>query len=72
MNIRKELPLENQFELQVFESQVKLLSLEEAQNLLVQLRESMLYQRTTFREILKETWGICNDVDVTSNLLTES
>lgn len=58
MDIRKELPLEQQFELQVFEKQVQTLSQEDAQMLLVQLKEAMLYQTTTFREILKETWGI--------------
>lgn len=58
MDLRKELPLEQQFELQVFEKQVQQLSQEDAQTLLVKLRESMLYQSATFREILKESWGI--------------
>ncbi|MGB3200032.1 MAG: NblA/ycf18 family protein [Nodosilinea sp.] len=58
MNIRQELPLEQQFELQVFEQQVQSLSQEDAQALLVQLKEAMLYQTTTFREILKDAWGI--------------
>lgn len=63
MNFRKELPLEQQFELQVFEKEVRELSKEEAQDLLVQLREAMLYQSTAFREILKETWGIEKGLD---------
>lgn len=71
MNIREQLPLEQQFELQVFETQVQHLSQVDAQNLLVQLRESMLYQATTFREILKETWGIGKDIDFTSKALEE-
>ncbi|MEM6714779.1 MAG: NblA/ycf18 family protein [Cyanobacteria bacterium P01_D01_bin.6] len=58
MNLRKELPLEQQFELQVFDQQVQQLSQEDAQTLLVKLRESMLYHSATFREILKESWGI--------------
>ncbi|MGB3138384.1 MAG: NblA/ycf18 family protein [Nodosilinea sp.] len=58
MDIRKELPLEQQFELQVFEKQIQALSQEDAQALLVQLKEAMLYQSTTFREILKDAWGI--------------
>ncbi|MEM1280317.1 MAG: NblA/ycf18 family protein [Cyanobacteria bacterium P01_H01_bin.152] len=58
MNLSKELPLEQQFELQVFDQQVQPLSQEDAQALLVKLRESMLYQSATFREILKESWGI--------------
>jgi hypothetical protein len=63
MNIRQQLPLEQQFELQVFETQVKQLTQEDAQALLVQLREAMLYQATTFREILKDTWGIEQGLD---------
>ena len=63
MNIRQQLPLEQQFELQVFETQVQQLTQEDAQALLVQLREAMLYQATTFREILKETWGIEQGLD---------
>ena len=61
MNIRQELPLEQQFELQVFEQQIQRLSQEDARTLLVQLKESMLYQNTAFREILKNTWGIGKD-----------
>lgn len=63
MNIRQQLPLEQQFELQVFETQVQQLSQKDAQALLVQLREAMLYQSTTFREILKDTWGIGQGLD---------
>jgi hypothetical protein len=71
MNIRKQLPLEQQFELQVFEGQVRQLSQEEAHELLIQLREVMLHQTTTFREILKEAWGIGKNVDITLSLLTD-
>lgn len=71
MDIRQQLSLDQQFELQVFENQVQQLSREDAQNLLVQLREAMMYQTTTFREILKETWGLEKGVDVTRELLTE-
>jgi len=63
MSLRKALPLEQQFELQVFEKQVQELSREDAQVLLVKLREAMLYQSTTFREILKDTWGIDKGID---------
>ncbi|MCG9890186.1 MAG: NblA/ycf18 family protein [Thermosynechococcaceae cyanobacterium MS004] len=69
MDIRHQLPLEQQFELRVFEGQVRQLSQEEAHELLIQLREEMLYQTTAFREILKEAWGIDKNVDVTLNLL---
>ncbi len=71
MNIRDQLPLEQQFELQVFETQVQGLSQADAHALLIQLREAMLYQATTFREILKESWGIGKDIDIASAVLTE-
>ena len=71
MNIREQLSLEQQFELQVFETQVQNLSHADAQNLLVELRESMLYQATTFREILKETWGIDKGIDFTPEAFEE-
>lgn len=58
MSFRQELPLEQQFELQVFEQQVQGLSQEDAHSLLVKLREAMLYQSVAFREILKDSWGI--------------
>jgi len=71
MDIREKLPLEQQFELQVFEKQVQTLSQEDAHVLLVQLKEAMLYQNTTFREILKETWGIGKGIDVIGEALAE-
>ena len=71
MDIREQLPLEQQFELQVFETQVQNLSPSDAKALLVQLREAMLYQTTTFREILKEAWGIGKDIDFTLEALAE-
>lgn len=71
MNSRQELPLEQQFELQVFEQYIKSLSQEDAQVLLVQLKEAMLYQTTTFREILKDIWGIGQEVDVIREVLAE-
>jgi hypothetical protein len=71
MNIRQQLPLEQQFELQVFEGQVRQLSQQEAQELLIHLRETMLYQTTTFRELLKEAWGIGKNVDLPLTLLSE-
>ena len=71
MDIRKELPLEQQFELRVFEKQVQALSQEDAHALLVQLKEAMLYQTTTFRDILKETWGIGKGINVIGEALTE-
>ncbi len=62
MDPRQNMPLEQQFELRKFEDQVRQLSREEAQELLVQLRESMLLQANTFKEIIKESWGIGQDL----------
>jgi|GEM_PF-123039 len=61
MDPRQNMPLEQQFELRRFEDQVRHLSREEAQELLIQLRESMLLQANTFKEIIKESWGIGKD-----------
>lgn len=72
MDVREQLPLEQQFELKVFEQQIEELSPEDARLLLVQLRESMLFQTVSFRAILKDAWGIGKDVDFTSTLLAES
>lgn len=71
MDIRDGLPLEQQFELRVFEKQVQTLSQEDAHALLVQLKEAMLYQTTTFRDILKETWGIGKEINVIGEALAE-
>ncbi|MBE9110956.1 NblA/ycf18 family protein [Nodosilinea sp. LEGE 07298] len=59
-----QLPLKQQFEIQVFETQVQCLSQSNAQALLIPLREVMLYQATAFRETLKESWGFGKDVDL--------
>jgi len=48
MNIRQQLPLEQQFELQVFEHQVQQLSLQDSHDLLIQLRAAMLFQTIEF------------------------
>ncbi|PSN19351.1 NblA-related protein [filamentous cyanobacterium CCP5] len=71
MDIRQQLTLEQQFELQVFETQVQELSIEQAQDLLVQLRGSMMYQKAAFREILRESWGIGKGPDGLQELLAE-
>jgi hypothetical protein len=71
MDIRKDLSLEQQFELQVFEQQVQKLSQQDPHVLLVQLKETMLYQTTAFREILKEAWGIGGGIEVIGETLSE-
>lgn len=72
MSVRQQLPLEQQFELRVFESQVRQLSREDAHELLILLREDMLHQKSTFREILKESWGIGKDIDISLELSAEN
>jgi hypothetical protein len=62
MPSNEQLSLEQQFELRLFADQVRNLSLEEAQELLIQLRESMVIQANTFRDIIKESWGINQDL----------
>ncbi|MGF1568923.1 MAG: NblA/ycf18 family protein [Nodosilinea sp.] len=63
MNLREQLPLEQQFELRLFENQVRNLSQEEAQELLIQLRESMLMQANAFKDIIKDSWGIGKGIE---------
>mgnify|MGYP006268411533 CR=1 FL=1 len=71
MDFRNELPLEKQFELQVFEHQIQSLSKEAALDLLVQMKEAMLYQHVSFQEILKEAWGLDQGADVIREALSE-
>lgn len=65
MDIYPELTIEQQFELKVFESEVRQLSQQDAQTLLIQLRGNMMHQTTAFREILKDAWGIGKGLDAT-------
>lgn len=58
MDISQKLSLEQQFELKRFEAEVRKLSQQDAQALLILLRSSMMHQTTTFRELLKDAWGI--------------
>ena len=64
MDIYQKLSLEQQFELKVFEKNVQKLSQQEAQALLIELRGSMIHQTTSFREILKDTWGIGKGIEM--------
>lgn len=67
MDINQELSLEQQFELKVFEENVRQLSRHDTQALLIELRRSMMYQTTTFREILKDAWGIGKVIEATQD-----
>lgn len=69
MDIYQELSLEQQLELKVFEAEVRQLSQQDAQTLLIQLRGSMMQQTASFREIIKEAWGIGKGIEVSQDLL---
>lgn len=58
MNNPIELTLEQQFSLRSFESQVALMSREQAQEFLVKLYEQMLMRETMYRYFLKQQWCI--------------
>lgn len=67
MDVYQELSVEQQFELKVFEKRIRKLSQQEAQELLITLQASMMYQSMVFREILKEAWGIGKTFNVPQN-----
>lgn len=58
MNQPAKLSLEQQFNLRSFESQVAHMSLEQAQDFLIQLYEQMLVKDSIYRHLLKHQWGI--------------
>ncbi|AFZ42585.1 Phycobilisome degradation protein nblA [Halothece sp. PCC 7418] len=53
-----ELSLEQEFNVRSFESQVKQMSREQAQEFLVKLYEQMLARENMYKEFLKHEWGI--------------
>jgi hypothetical protein len=53
-----ELSLEQQFSIRSFESQVQMMSHEQAQDFLVKLYEQMLMRETMYRHFLKQQWGL--------------
>jgi hypothetical protein len=63
MESRPELSLEQKFELRVFAERVQALSQEEAQQFLIQLRETMLLQANLYKQIIKDSWGIDQGLD---------
>ncbi len=58
MNEPVKLSLEQQFELKAFESQVKRMSLQQAQDFLVKLREHMMMRETMYRQMMRSELGI--------------
>lgn len=53
-----ELSLEQQFSLRSFESQVRQMSQEQAQEFLVKLYEQMMMREATYKHLLKHQWGL--------------
>jgi hypothetical protein len=53
-----ELPLEKQFSVRSFETQVRQMNLQQAQECLVELYEQMLVRETLYQEFLKHKWGL--------------
>lgn len=53
-----ELSLEQQFNIRSFESQVAHMSLEQAQQFLVELYRQMIVKETMYKEFLKHEWGL--------------
>ncbi|NEP45315.1 MAG: NblA-related protein [Okeania sp. SIO2H7] len=53
-----ELPLEKQFSIRSFETTVRKMNLQQAQDFLVELYEQMLIKETLYQQFLKQQWGI--------------
>ncbi len=53
-----ELTLEQRFSLRSFETQVKQMSREQAQEFLVKLYEQMMLRETMYKHFLKHQWGL--------------
>lgn len=53
-----ELPLEKQFSIRSFETQVRQMNLQQAQDCLLQLYEQMLVRETLYQQFLKHQWGL--------------
>lgn len=58
MNQPIELTLEQQFNIRSFETQVQHMSLDQAQEFLVQLYRQMVVKEATYQNLLKHQWGI--------------
>jgi hypothetical protein len=58
-----DLTLEQQFSVRSFQTQIQDMSREQAQDFLVQLYSQLLWQETTYKNLLKHQWGIedCSD-----------
>jgi Phycobilisome degradation protein nblA len=61
-----DLSLEQQFSVRSFQTQIQDMSREQAQDFLVQLYSQMLWQETTYKNLLKHQWGIEDGFDCPS------
>jgi hypothetical protein len=53
-----ELSLEQEFNVRSFETQVSQMNREQAQEFLVKLYRQMIMQETTYKNLIKQQWGI--------------
>lgn len=53
-----QLSLEQQFNIRSFETQVKQMSREQAQDFLVKLYEQMIMRENMYKQFLKHEWGL--------------
>jgi hypothetical protein len=53
-----DLSLEQQFSVRSFQSQIQDMSLEQAHDFLVELYTQMIWQESTYKNLLKHQWGI--------------
>lgn len=58
MSYPRELSLEQQFNIRSFESQVKKMSQEQAQDFLIQMYHEMLVRENMYKDVLKHQWGL--------------
>ena len=58
MNQSSQLSLEQEFKLRKFSDQVRNLSREQAQDLLIELNRQMIIQENLYQQLLKPYWGI--------------
>jgi hypothetical protein len=58
MSHEQDLSLEQQFSLRSFETQVRQMDRQQAQEFLVKLYEQMLVRENDYKEVLKHQWGL--------------
>lgn len=58
MSHSQELSLEQKFSLRSFETQVKQMSQQQAQEFLVQLYEQMIIRENMYKDFIKHQWGL--------------